>query len=213
MHTCMHRRFWVQIRPANMSVVLLSEYAAGLADGSEFVVEDLAKNIKLTYYVWKGTAYVKTETPTSVRDFHDHDDFQKSADEHITWLRTQTKGEAVSKGRDEKSRKSGWAPSAEDIEVPAPPEDDPGVCEVCLRRFPGERFPFAMCRRCGDRPSWHHGRCCLWERRRTQTSANSSSTTIGCGPELGLKKRVTLGLFGNRDFWGVSSFRTLYSHF
>ena len=76
MHTCMHRRFGVQIRPANMSVVLLSEYAAGLADGSEFVVEDLAKNIKLTYCVWKGTAYVKTETPTSVRDFHDHDDFQ-----------------------------------------------------------------------------------------------------------------------------------------
>ena len=170
-------------------------------------------HVKLTYSVWKGTADVKTETPTSVRDFHDHDDFQKSADEHITWLRTQTKGEAVSKGRDEKSRKSGWAPSAEDIEVPAPPEDDPGVCEVCLRRFPGERFPFAMCRRCGDRPSWHHGRCCLWERRRTQTSANSSSTTIRCGPELGLKKRVTLGLLGNHDFWGVSSFRTLYSHF
>jgi len=44
------------------------------------------------------------------------------------------------------------------------PEDDPRICEVCMRRFPGKRFPFARCRRCGARPSWHHGRCCLWDR-------------------------------------------------
>ena len=85
-----------------MSVVLLSEYAAGLADGSEFVVEDLEKNIKLTYCVWKGTAYVKTETPTSVRDFHDHDDFQNFDYTDFrqlvvyndqVWTRTWTEGE------------------------------------------------------------------------------------------------------------------------
>ena len=40
------------------------------------------------------------------------------------------------------------------------PMDIEVVCEVCNRRYPGERFPFARCNFCGDAPSFHHGRCC-----------------------------------------------------
>ena len=64
-----------------MSVVLLSEFAYGLADGSEFVVEDLEQNMKLTYVVWKGVAYIRKEQPAcTVRDFHDDKDWEKMQD-------------------------------------------------------------------------------------------------------------------------------------
>ena len=33
-------------------------------------------------------------------------------------------------------------------------------CEFCDECALGEEFPFEHCRSCGDRPSWHHGRCC-----------------------------------------------------
>lgn len=42
----------------------------------------------------------------------------------------------------------------------------PAVCEFCRQRFPPEIFPFEACFFCGDRPSWHHGRCCPQRPRR-----------------------------------------------
>ena len=55
----------------------LSVFASGLAHGSEFMVEDLEKGIKITYTVWKGVAYIKEDAPTcTVTDFHDHAEFQ-----------------------------------------------------------------------------------------------------------------------------------------
>ena len=57
-----------------MSVPLV-EYALGLADGSEFIVEDLEQNTKYTYVVWKGEAYIqKGSSDMKVYDFHDPGD-------------------------------------------------------------------------------------------------------------------------------------------
>ena len=55
--------------------VPLAEYANGLADGSEFQVEDLEQNTKYTYIVWKGEAYIKKESfACKVSDFHNQGD-------------------------------------------------------------------------------------------------------------------------------------------
>ena len=56
-----------------MSVPLV-EYAKGLADGSEFMVEDLEQNTKYTYIVWKGEAYRKGSSVMKLCDFHDRGD-------------------------------------------------------------------------------------------------------------------------------------------
>ena len=55
--------------------VPLAEYAGGLADGSEFQVEDLEQKTKYTYIVWKGEAYIKKDNSScKVSDFHNQGD-------------------------------------------------------------------------------------------------------------------------------------------
>ena len=40
------------------------------------------------------------------------------------------------------------------------PEEKGAVCEICHEKHGDEEFPFQKCWKCGDAPSWHHGRCC-----------------------------------------------------
>ena len=63
-----------------MAVVPLADYARGLADGSQFDVEDLERDAKYTYIVWKGVAYKKKKNMHSeptVLDFHNEKDIKK----------------------------------------------------------------------------------------------------------------------------------------
>ena len=50
------------------------------------------------------------------------------------------------------------------------------VCEVCHTRKPTEPWPFfwPYCRTCGDKPSYHHGRCCPKRRGANTTPAKSA---------------------------------------
>ena len=83
-----------------MAVLPLSDYARGLAEGTEFIVEDLEQNTKHTYVVWRGEAYKKSADPAmTVTDFHDQmdiknfnfgDDKQLAIYNDQVWVRTWT---------------------------------------------------------------------------------------------------------------------------
>ena len=48
-------------------------------------------------------------------------------------------------------------PYESEPEPKRPRPNPPQTCRVCGGFA---RVPFAVCNFCGDRPSWHHGRCC-----------------------------------------------------
>jgi len=59
------------------------------------------------------------------------------------------------------------------------------VCEICHTRKPREPWPFSFpgCTTCGDRPSYHHGRCCP-KRRGTDTTWAKSARMDERGREV-----------------------------